>query len=290
MKRTWLVATAGAAALAAALGAGGSSAHPPGAGATPDASGRFVPDLVAILPGTVHIDERSSRRGRRTLLEFSAAVTNNGAGPMIVRTRRGGTREPGSLLARQVVTRTDGRRTLVGRTLRLRFVTGGGHRHWHVQDFMRYELRTPEGRTLRRDRKAGFCLGDRYDATGPATRAPGEPERAVFTGSCRRDRPLLRSLTMGISVGFGDDYPRRLEGQFIDITGLPSGRYVVVLRVDPEGRMLDLHEDNDVASMLVRIDRGARRSRARILSWCTSTDRCAVAGRHRVAAGRRPAR
>ncbi|HEX8067864.1 MAG TPA: lysyl oxidase family protein [Thermoleophilaceae bacterium] len=281
MKRGLTFAAIAGTALAAMLGASGSGAHPTGDGgtpATPDEAGRFVPDLVAILPGTVSIASRTSRRGPRTLLAFSASVANNGAGPMIVRTRRGGAGF-GVLAARQVVTRTDGRRELAGGTLRLRFVRGGGHSHFHLEDFMRYELRTVGGRSLRRDRKTGFCLGDRYDATGPA-RMPGEPASPVFRSSCGRNRPTLTSLTEGISVGFGDDYPAVREGQFVDVTGLPSGRYVLVLRVDPMGKLLDLHEDNDASSMLVRIDRGGT-TRARILSWCPSTDSCTTAGRHR---------
>jgi hypothetical protein len=277
---TMALATAG---VVAAIGAVGSGAQS-GGGATPDASGRFVPDLVAILPGTVHLERRrSARHGVRRLLTFSASAQNNGAGPLIVRTER---RSVGSrtVFARQVVVRSDGRRVLAGRSLKLRYVTGGGHSHFHLQDFMRYELRTVGGRTLRRDRKQGFCLGDRYDGTGP-TRLPGEPARAVFTGRCGLNRPDLRNITMGISVGYGDDYPRRVEGQYIDITGLPSGRYVLVLRADPSGRLLDMHADNNVSSMLLRIDGGARKQ-ARILSWCTSTDSCAVPGRHRIAAWR----
>ena len=138
---------------------------------------------------------------------------------------------------------------------------------------------------LRRDRKVGFCLGDRYDATGP-DRLPAEPARPVFTSRCGLNRPRLRNVSMGISVGYGDDYARLVEGQFIDITGLSSGRYVLVIHVDPSGRLLDQHRDNDVSSMLLQIDAGSARKQARVLSWCTSTDTCTVAGRHRVAAWR----
>lgn len=272
---------AAAAVLAAALAASGGSQAQPGT-ATPDEAGRLVPDVVAILPGTVHYDtRRSPRRGTRRLITFSGTTVNNGAGPLIVRTERGNLGF-GTLSARQVVKRTDGRRVLAGSPLRLRYVTAGGHSHFHLQDFMRYELRTVDGRRVRGDRKQGFCLGDRFDNTGP-TRLPAEPASAVFRGRCGLGRPRLRNLTMGISVGFGDDYPAGLEGQFIDITGLPSGRYVLVFRADPGRRLLDQHRDNDVSSMLLRIEGGARTA-VRILSWCPSTDSCTVPGRHRRAA------
>ena len=279
--RAWTALAATAAAIVAVLAASGGSQAQPGT-PTPDAEGRLAPDLVPILPGAVPLDSRRSRRrGTRRLLSFSSAVVNNGSGPLVVRTERGQL-GLGRLSARQVVTRTDGRRVLAGSPLALRYVSAGGHSHFHLQDFMRYELHTVDGRRVRADRKQGFCLGDRYDSTGP-TRLAAEPARAVFRGRCGLNRPRLTSLSMGISVGFGDDYPSGLEGQFIDITGLPSGRYVLVFRVDPSRRLLDQHRDNNVASMLLRIDRSARRM-ARILSWCPGTDSCTVAGRHRIGA------
>lgn len=264
--------------VAAAATATGASAHPFGEGeggtaATPDASGRFVPDLVQILPSRVGIAHRRGfDGGRRTLLTFAGAVENYGTGPLVIRASRPGT-DFRTMSARQIVVRSDGTTERVGNVGRLRYIRGGGHRHWHLQGFMSYSLRTVGGVPLRRGRKAGFCLGDRYDANG-AAHAPGEPAGAVFTTQCGRSRPGRLSLTEGISVGFGDVYGARLAGQSVDITGLRSGRYVLVQRVDPHHRLLDLHRDNDVSSMLVQITRRGPRTHARIRAWCTSTDRC----------------
>lgn len=295
MSTNRLTAAIAALALAAAVGASVALAHPEGEGGTdgstpdgstppsstgptPDADGRFVPDLVQILPGRVGIARRRSSRGTRTLLTFASAVENHGAGPLIVRSRR-----PDGVSffmeGRQVVARTDGTRERVGAPMRLDYVSGGGHSHWHVAGFQRFELRTVAGATLRRDRKTGFCLGDRYDATGSGVML-GEPGRAVYTRRCGLNQPGRDSLTQGISVGYGDPYPARVEGQYIDITGLRTGRYVLVQRVDPDGRLLDLHEDNDVASMLVKIVRRGR-TRARVLSWCPGTESCVTPGLHR---------
>ncbi len=278
--RIWPIGAAAALALLAALGAGGSVAHgedtsppPP----TPSSDGRFLPDIVQILPPRVGVAFRQSNRGRRTLLTFPTAIENHGAGPLIVRTASGNSAD-GSLAANQLVARSDGGRERLAPTLRLDYVSGGGHSHFHLRDFARYELRTVGGESLRRDRKTGFCLGDRYDWTGSA-RMSGEPARAIYRGQCGRDRPGLTSLTQGISVGFGDIYPARLEGQFIDVTGLRTGRYVLVLRVDPEGRLLDMHEDNDASSALVKLVQGSR-PRARILSWCSGRVSCPTPGVH----------
>jgi hypothetical protein len=279
MKRTWMIGAA--LVLIAAVTAGGSMASPTGGDGsggpirtsqTPDEAGRMVPDMVAILPGTVQTARRNSSRGMRTLLTFSSSAVNAGAGPLIIRAKRPN-RSTSTMTARQVLARSDGSRERGGTAGRLRFIVGGGHSHWHLQGFMRYELRTVFGASLRRDRKTGFCLGDRYDGTGP-DRAPGEPASPVYTSNCGLSRPDLTSLTQGISVGYGDDYPALLEGQYVDITGLPTGRYVLALRVDPDGLLLDMHTDNNVSSMLVKIVRSPRSAHARILGWCNSTDSC----------------
>lgn len=270
-----------AAALAVGLvGAATALAHPDGTvptggepgPPTPDAEGRLLPDLVQILPARVDVRTRRSRRGTRTLLAFAAAAENHGSGRLLIRASRRTVRA-GSMTAWQIVAHADGSTTRVDGVGRLRFHRSRDHRHWHLLDFMRYELRTRSGRSLRRDRKTGFCLGDRYDME-PALRWPGEPARPAFTERCGLSQPRRLTMSQGISVGYGDDYPAFLEGQFVDITGLRTGRYVLVLRVNPSGRLLDMHADNDVASVLVRIVRGRRRTGARILEWCTSSERC----------------
>ena len=278
--RRWSIGAVAALATLAALGTSGSVAHPgeePPPPPAPNADGRYLPDLVQILPPRVGVAFRSSSLGRRTLLTFSSAMENHGAGPLIVRTASGNAPD-GTLTANQLVSRSDGRRERLAPALRLRYVRGGGHSHFHLQDFARYELRTVGGESLRRDRKTGFCLGDRYDYTGSA-RIAGEPARAIYRSQCGRDRPTLTALTEGISVGFGDIYPARVEGQYIDVTGLPSGRYVLVLRTDPENLLLDMHDDNDASSVLVKLVQGSR-PHARILSWCSGRVSCPTPGVH----------
>ena len=118
----------------------------------------------------------------------------------------------------------------------MRFVRSETHRHWHFLDFERYELLAPDGKLLGRDRKTGFCLGDRYDARA-SVELPGEPAEPVWTQECGRGQPARLLVREGISPGYGDDYVPRLEGQWVDITALPAGRYVLRHRVNP-GRAL----------------------------------------------------
>jgi hypothetical protein len=110
---------------------------------------------------------------------------------------------------------------------------------------MRYELRSSGGERALRDKKTGFCLGDRYRAAAVA----GAVRSARFTDECGKNQPKLLRMREGISVGFGDDYKPHLEGQEFDVTTLPDGRYLLVHRVNPARRLLELDPSNNVASI-----------------------------------------
>jgi hypothetical protein len=154
------------------------------------------------------------------------------------------------------------------------------HSHWHLLGFERYALRRAGTRTaLVSDRKSGFCLGDRYRARGRSLRfAPPQP---VYTSRCGLAQPELLSIREGISVGYGDDYKANLEGQYLSLTGLGSGRYVLVHRVNRDRRLRELRYDNDAASLLLELRWRNRQPSVRVLRTCPDSDRC-----DRPAAGR----
>ena len=65
--------------------------------------------------------------------------------------------------------------------------------------------------------------------------------------------PRRRACVEGSSVGYTDRYPAFYEGQSLDLTGVPAGRYTVVNRVNPYLRFRELRYDNDAASVAMRI-------------------------------------
>ena len=228
------------------------------AGSPAGGSGALLPDLSPQSPGqlTVRAVQRDGRR--RFRLGFRSAADNVGSGPLVVEARRDPRRQ--SILATtQVVARADGsveRRPLPAR---LRYVHSADHSHWHYLGFMRYELRRPGGGLrLGRDHKTGFCLGDRYST--PASRPlRGRRGPAAFDETdCGKGRPDLSNLREGISVGYGDDYDAHLEGQEIDITDLPPGRYILVHTVNPDHALAELTHGNNTSRLLIRIARDAR--------------------------------
>jgi hypothetical protein len=219
--------------------------------------GSLLPDLSPQAPRqlTVRALQRDGRQ--RFMLGFRSAADNLGAGPLVVDARRD-PRRPSLLATTQVVTRPDGSEARRPLGAQLRYVHSSDHSHWHYLGFMRYELRRPGGgRRLGRDRKTGFCLGDRY--VTPAHRPlQGRRGPAAFETACGKGRPNLSSLREGISVGYGDDYDAHLEGQAIDVTGLRTGRYVLVHTVNPNRSLAELTYRNNTSRALIRIGRNAR--------------------------------
>ena len=212
-------------------------------------SASALPDLDQAAPFGVSV---VARRGR-LLLVFGSAVDNVGAAALVVE----GKRARDVMRASQIVgTRRYGLPTP------LRFVRSQTHRHWHLADFERYELRR-NGRLVGRDRKTGFCLNDAYE-TRALNHAPS------WIGDCGRNRPRAQTLREGISAGFGDDYVPIREGQSIDVTGVPDGRYVLVHRANPDRMLRERSYGNNAASALVRLGGG----RVVVLRRCPQTDRC----------------
>ena len=147
------------------------------------------------------------------------------------------------------------------------------HRHWHLLGFDRYELRRADsGETVVADRKTGFCLGDRY----PVRTLPlvGKPLEPVYRSRCGLDRPGLLGIREGISVGYGDDYTANLEGQYLPLTGLRPGRYVLVHVANADRRILESSYDNNASSVLLRLRRHRGEPRLRILGVCPDTEHC----------------
>jgi hypothetical protein len=275
-RKRWLIAVAATAATAL-MGVTGSLAQSSAPVHGAQASHRVLPDLVQILPPRVRIAHRiSAVRGRRTLLTFSGAAENHGVGPLVIDARRPN-QSVRDMTARQIVWHANGFHELVPTPVgTVRYVHSRDHNHWHLLDFMRYRLTTLSGARIGRDHKTGYCLGDRYRI--PNAFFPAEPKYSVYNGHCGRSRPGRLSLAQGISVGFGDLYPEFLEGQFIDITDVPTGNYVLVMRVNPTGKLLDEHPNNDVSSVNVRIVKSKGRAFAKIVNYCNNTNRCPITG------------
>ena len=100
---------------------------------------------------------------------------------------------------------------------------------------------------------------------------------AEYGGNCGYDSPELMRVEEGIAVGYGDDYGPHLEGQFVDITRLPAGRYALVHRVNADGALQEKTLDNNAASVLVDLSYKGKVPRVRQVARCPCSATCPVA-------------
>jgi hypothetical protein len=238
-----------------------------------------LPDLDQVVPSGLTVDKvRVAKRKVQFRLGFNSAATNVGAGPLRLRGHRA-SRAKRTMAVDQLIDRTAGAEPRIVRDVgSMRYVIHPDHRHWHLLGFERYELRLPDGSTtpVRRDRKTGFCLGDRYRVPS-ARELPGFNPIPTQVDQCGLSQPGLTEVTAGISVGYGDDYRAQIEGQYIDVTGLPAAQYVLVHRVNTDSRLVELDYTNNASSLLFELTwpRGQRRKPAlRVLERCSATARC----------------
>ena len=214
-----------------------------GCGGSVGAATELLPDLVQSPPRALEVYES----GETWRLAFLSAVENDGRGPMLLVGRRPDEDTP-AMGVEQLVRRTDGSAATYPVDGEIRFVESETHRHWHFLDFERYDILTADGKAVGRDQKTGFCLGDRYNASRSAV-LPGEPDQPVWTQECGRGQPERLVVREGISPGYGDDYVPRLEGQWIDITDLPAGRYVLRHRVNVDRALRESDYGNNSAEV-----------------------------------------
>src|SRR5258707_1348495 len=174
-----------------------------GAASVNGAGSQQLPDLDPETPGQLTIVPTDTAGHRHWLLGFSAAASNVGNGPLTITGNRPNTSKP-TMSAEQIISGPTPQ--VVSHVGEMRYVVSPTHNHWHLLHFMRYELRRAGStHAVVRDRKSGFCLGDRYHAPGPPL--PKAPAQPLVTGHCGLYEPTLLSVSEGISVGYGDIYP-----------------------------------------------------------------------------------
>ncbi len=187
-----------------------------------------------IVPGHVHI-------------RFSNATANVGLGPLFMfpGTATGG----GQLVNQRIFTSQGGFRDREAGI----FLYHPTHSHFHVGSWAQYTIRAvlagdAVGPVLRGGAKTSFCLLDSTRYTGPVP-ILGTPAASRTFLSCGDD-------SQGISVGWEDVYSRSLPDQWIDITGLAPGDYWLESVVDPDDKIEEVDEDNNVGYLRLTIAPG----------------------------------
>jgi hypothetical protein len=227
VRRRWtaLVAVT-AVALALALGQPGAAV----------AAADRLPDLGMAPLKDLSIDT-ATIPGRR-LLRFTTVIVNVGTGPFETIGSRPDTTTSVMAVSQRIFNDAGSFRDRG--TPAVMFWAGDGHDHWHVRDVEAYELiRLDNGRRVGTGAKHGFCY---FDNTAYRLWLPGAPDSPVY-GGCGTAADL--TVTTGLSVGWGDTYPAAIAYQWIDITGLKSGRYRLRATADPANWFAEINDGNN---------------------------------------------
>jgi hypothetical protein len=185
--------------------------------------------------------------GGRDYLAFAATIWNAGPGMLDV---EGFRRGHDSMRAVQFVYRGD-RAVAKERIGHFEFDEREGHHHWHLADFARYDLLSVDGHHLVRSQKQSFCLAPTDPINLLKDGALWHPERVGLYSACPTEQSIWLRETM--PAGWGDTYVQAAAGQSFDITGLPNGKYVLRVRTNPFGRILETTSDNDTSRLKIRL-------------------------------------
>lgn len=189
------------------------------------------------------LPDETARRGALRCLRYDTAAANVGWGPLEIAYRV----EPPETNAYQIVQRRDG--TTVDR-----FAVASEfhptHAHFHFKSFYvtrlwKYAGGHKVGKSpVTTGEKSGFCpedtgggnSGARYRCLTEYRMGPAGPEQVV-----------------GISAGWYDTYRVHLPDQYLEITGVPDGSYLLEVELDPEDNILESSENDNRACILIRL-------------------------------------
>jgi hypothetical protein len=110
------------------------------------------------------------------------------------------------------------------------------HGHYHFDGFADYRLVGSAGLGAARGNKVGFCLRDSVPWR------TGAPSLGRYNCDFQ-----------GIQSGWSDVYGPTLSCQWVDVTDVPAGLYVLEVEVNPEGRLPETSRSNNLTRVSVVI-------------------------------------
>ena len=117
-----------------------------------------------------------------------------------------------------------------------RFTWSPCHGHYHFKSLITYEIYDMHGRLTRKGAKQAYCLRDNYRYL----------DRAA-------ENPKYDCDFQGLQAGWEDVYDKGLDCQWIDITGLKPGAYVLKAYVNRNRRIRERSYDNNTFTLRIRV-------------------------------------
>jgi hypothetical protein len=115
------------------------------------------------------------------------------------------------------------------------------HGHYHTQGFAQYSLLNLDGSVAAEGHKQGYCLSDMSRIDDPDAPTAERPP-AGRTTPCNR-----------LTAGWADVYDTETPCQWIDVTGVPSGEYVLEVTINPTAHIAEVRTDNNTIEVPVRV-------------------------------------
>jgi len=236
-------------------------------GSTPAASDSYegyYPDLQTVVPHHVQLVNSHQRE----ILRFSNGFVNLGGGPLALRP------EFLPTVTRAIQEIRDPSGTVVAEHFAGEYEFHPQHNHWHIDNVALFEVRagSPTGPVVGTNSiKVGFCLIDWYRLEGNSPTS----QRTFF--DCERGY-------QGSSVGWVDQYHHSVEGQQLDLTGVPSGNYYLVSTVNPHGVKLEQNYTNNTAWVSFHLSAGGKGNRQAHItghSPCATPAMCGIGAPNR---------
>jgi len=152
--------------------------------------------------------------GTRTLLRFDTGTVNSGTADVVI----GDT------------------------TQNACFTFSQCHQHYHFRGVGHYTLYQSDGVTVAATgHKQGFCLED----VEPTSDLSPPPASQIMKYSC---------TNQGLQVGWEDIYPNDIDCQWIDITGVPPGNYILSVVINAGHEVPESNYDNNEARVPVTVN------------------------------------
>lgn len=111
------------------------------------------------------------------------------------------------------------------------------HGHFHFNGYARYELLDLMGAVVATGHKQAFCLLDSVPVG-----LPGAPTQ-----------PRFHCGFQGLQRGWADIYGEGLDCQWVDITGVPDGEYVLRITINPDAVIAEADFSNNTAEIPVTL-------------------------------------
>ncbi len=232
----------------------------------------LLPNLISLEPrnffyatGAYFVDpgfsasscypEEMIEDGARRCLRFDQIIANTGEGPFELRYRMNGMGTEQNLIQR--IYRTDG--SFEDR-LADTYEFHAAHAHFHYKNFAQSRLwRSNQSGTrlgsepVVEGKKNGFCM---IDVENVGFGKKGDAARTYYFPRCNAPTETEGSdvyMVNGISVGWADVYNWFLADQYLEVSGLEDGYYLLETVTDPAKTVEESNERDNVVSILIEL-------------------------------------